>query len=60
MTKYSDIKPGDTIQGAAGKVKVTGVENGPNGILIFNGTRPDTGNPASTWGRADAEVRGQR
>lgn len=58
MAKYRDIKPGDTVQGAAGKVKVDAVETGPNGTLIFNGTRPDSGNPATTWGRPDAEVRG--
>lgn len=54
--RYSDIKPGDTVQGAAGKVLVDAVEPGLHGTLIFIGTRPDSGNPATTWGRPDAEV----
>lgn len=54
--RYSHVKPGDTVQGAAGKVQVKTVETHPNGALVFRGTRPSTNQPATTWGQPDAEV----
>lgn len=56
---YGDVQIGETVNGAGGEVTVDSIENQPNGLVVFRGTRPNTGEPASTWGWSDDDVPGQ-
>lgn len=57
MRTYSDIKPGGMVQGAAGQIHVEQIDDNPNGVRVFHGTRPDTGAQASTWGCAYSDIK---